>query len=134
MPISLFLLLLSAVLLTNPTSPALPSAHGQDGRFATKIVNLTLSEISETGPNAEIALGVNEDAATVEEISRHYPALNDQLDYVAQGLKDSLVALKYDLINRLKDHEEGKHSAGDDDLLTWLKRTKAYYESLLSAH
>ncbi|SRR6266567_1467636 len=131
MPISLFLLLLSAVLLTNPTSPALPSAHGQDGRFATKIVNLTLSEISETGPNAEIALGVNEDAATVEEISRHYPALNDQLDYVAQGLKDSLVALKYDLINRLK---EGKHSAGDDDLLTWLKRTKAYYESLLSAH
>lgn len=55
MPLNLFSLLLAAVLLTNPISPALPPAHGQDVCFATKIVNLTLSEISETGPNAEIA-------------------------------------------------------------------------------
>ena len=48
-------LLLGAVLLTNSISGVLRLEAPQDVRFTTKIVNLTLSQISETGPNAEIA-------------------------------------------------------------------------------
>ncbi len=55
MPVNLFSLLLTAVLLTNPTATVLRPVQEPDVRFTTKIVNLTLSEISAAGPNAEIA-------------------------------------------------------------------------------
>jgi len=55
MPVNLFSLLLVAVLSTNSGSPVFRPAQEPDVLFATKIVKLTLSEISKTGPNAEIA-------------------------------------------------------------------------------
>ena len=80
------------------------------------------------------SLGVDGDATTVEEISRHYPPLKDKLQYVTQGIKDVMAVEKYELINRFKTYEEREHAAGGDDLRVWLKRTKAYYESLLNLH
>jgi hypothetical protein len=79
-------------------------------------------------------LSIDGDAATVEEISSRYSPLDDQLESVAQGIKDEMAARKYELINRLKSYEEGEHSADSHDLRAWLKRTKEYYESLLNAH
>jgi hypothetical protein len=55
MPVNLFTLLLVAFLSTNSISPVFRPAQEGDVRFAPKIVNLTLSEISATGPSAEIA-------------------------------------------------------------------------------
>ena len=78
------------------------------------------------------SLGVNEDADTMKEINRHYPPLGDKLEDVVQGLKSGLAAFKYDLINKLKEYQEGQRSIGRDDLRAWLKITKEHYESLLS--
>ena len=80
------------------------------------------------------SLGVDSDAATIEEISRHYPPLNERLQYVVQGVKDQMSAWKYDLIHELKTYEDGRHSADGDDLRDWLKRTKERFEKLSNAH
>jgi hypothetical protein len=89
----------------------------------------TLENVKE----AIYSLAVDGDAATVEEISRHYPPLDDRLEYVAQGVKTEMAACKYDLIGKLKAYGEDRHSAGVDDLRAWLQRTKEYFESLLNA-
>ena len=54
MLVNLFTLFVAAVLLTN-TTPVVRPWQQPDLRFTAKVVNLTLSEISETGPSAEIA-------------------------------------------------------------------------------
>ena len=54
MLVNLYALFLTAALLTNIT-PVVRPWQQSDDRFTAKVVNLTLSEISETGPSAEIA-------------------------------------------------------------------------------
>jgi hypothetical protein len=80
------------------------------------------------------SLDVDGDAATVEAVSKHYPPLDNRLEYVAQGVKTEMAACKYDLIGKLKAYEEDRHSAGIEDLRVWLQRTKEYFESLLDAY
>lgn len=80
------------------------------------------------------SLGVDSDADTIEEISRHYPPLNEGLQYVVQGVKDQMSAWKYYLIHELKTYKDGKHSADGDDLRDWLKGTKEHFEKLSNAH
>lgn len=76
------------------------------------------------------SLDAKGDAATIAQITRHYPSLDDRLQYVEEGVKDSLVAGKYDLIGKFKEYQERK-PASVDDLHAWLKSTKEYFESLL---
>ena len=80
------------------------------------------------------SLGVDSDADTIEDIRRHYPPLNERLQYVVQGIKDQMSAWKYDLIHELKTYEDGKHSADGDDLRDWLQRTKEHFKKLSNAH
>lgn len=85
----------------------------------------------ESVEEAIYSLDIKGDAATIEQITRHYPPLDDQLQHVEQGLKDSLASGKYDLIGKFKDYQAGKHSADGDNLRAWLKSTKEHFESLL---
>src|SRR2546421_8391392 len=55
MSISFFSLIVTALLLMTSAPSGFKRQQGQDSRFTTKVVNLTLSEISTTGPSAEIA-------------------------------------------------------------------------------
>lgn len=80
------------------------------------------------------SLGVDGDASAVDEISRNYPPLKDRAQYVVQGIKDVMAVEKYDLIYRFKDYEQREYKALTGGLRSWLKRTKADYESLLKAH
>jgi hypothetical protein len=80
------------------------------------------------------SLAADGDAATVEAISKHYPPLDDRLKYVAEGVKTTMVACKYDLISKLKAHEEDGNRADVSALRAWLQRTKEYFESQLNAH
>ena len=80
--------------------------------------------------DAIYSLDAKADAATIEQITRHYPPLEDRVQCLEQGVKDSLVAGKYDLIGKFKEYQE-RTSAGVDDLHAWLKSTKEHFESLL---
>ncbi len=104
----------------------LEKALGSDGQGSATPLEILKEEI--------YSLSVDGDATTVEDISRHYPIPNDQLESVAQGIKDEMAVGKYGLISKLKAYEEGEHTGGSDDLRAWLKRTKDYYESLLNPH
>ena len=79
------------------------------------------------------SLRVDGDATTVKELSRLYLLPDDQLESVAEGIKGEMAVWKHGLIYKLKAYEEAEHTGGSDDLRAWLKITKEYYESLLSA-
>lgn len=77
------------------------------------------------------SLGVEGDALAVEEISKNYAPLIDEMQYIVQGIKGAMAAEKYDLIYKFKAYEERMRTARTDDLRIWLKRTKADYENKL---
>jgi hypothetical protein len=55
MPTAILLLLLGAVVATNASSATPRARAQQDDNFNTKVVNLALTQISQTGPTLEIA-------------------------------------------------------------------------------
>jgi hypothetical protein len=125
---NLFSLLLITFLSTNPISPVFRTAQEQEVPFATKIVNLTLSEISATGPRAEIASFISQSMDLFW--PKRYELLKSTEPYI-DPYDTSKTSAALDILYRLRSfHPMGGLGFNEE---AWEKKQSSFFSELDAA-